>query len=212
MLLAGDNDWIECSNPDDGYSYWNSVFINFEKMYWNDTKMKIIRPSNYPMNFALLQKNILYIGLDMLFNNNGELSFNAWKLRDEALWVNKLIKNYNASSNALYPQNGKRIVLFSNVEPTSYHDPFFQPIRRFIQNELMNTIPIFYIHTYDNGDKNDHVPNGSPTTSYEYNYLGQSSWVRIMIQMNDSMQKQWNIMSINPNLYVTDMNEILIQK
>jgi hypothetical protein len=92
-----------------------------------------------------------------------------WKQRlsDNYSWVSFSIQNYQEAM--IKAKKVGRIVLFGHANPNSNHDEFFVPFRKFVQDELKNSIPILYIH----GDKHEWI--------YETNYLGQTSMLRISL-------------------------------
>lgn len=197
VLPGNHTDWNDCSNPNDGFIYWNKVFGKFETMYWkhDTTMMKIVHPPHNPMNFVFQCKNVLWIGLDLFLKNRN----NVQELRDMAYWTTNLIHRYQMTSSnmTIFPRNGKRVILLSHLEPTSDYNVFFQYIRKFILNELNNTIPLYYIHGT--------TGNGNSNISYEWNFLDQPSFTRIIVP-SDNLQ---NKIHINLDRNVTNPKDIL---
>ena len=170
---VGDNDWNDCPNSDEGLQYWHETLYQFENRYWMaNTTFDIQRQYDHLEDFAFVHKDTLFIGLNLV--GGRVLNTNEWneRLKDEVEWTITLIRNY--ISTPLFDTNtgtklGSRVVIFGHCDPTSEHDGFFGPLRNFIQYELMNTVPILYIH----GDNHKWL--------YEPSYLGQESFLRIMV-------------------------------
>jgi hypothetical protein len=62
FILPGDNEWVDCSNPSQGWSWWMEHLFALEKEFcgiW-PVDAQIARPEN----FAFLRDNVLFIGLN----------------------------------------------------------------------------------------------------------------------------------------------------
>ena len=164
FMLLGDNDYNDCTNPEEGLSFWEDEFIGFESRYWNHT-FDILNQPDHQENFGFKHKGTLFIGLNLV--GGAVLNLDDWnnRLTSEVNWTIDLIRNYVISTS---PAVG-RVVIFGHAYPTSKHNSFFNPLRDFIRDELQNSIPFLYI----NGDRHRWL--------YEPSYLGQPSFLRIMV-------------------------------
>jgi hypothetical protein len=163
FVLIGDNDWIDCPNKEQGLQHWKEEFIRFESRYWNHT-FEIVRQKDRPENFAFIQKGTLFVGLNIV---GGPVHDRAeWKTRlsEQAEWTVGLIRNFTEES-----MGTERVVIFGHANPNRNHQRFFTPLETFIQTELQNRVPILYL----NGDRH--------MWSYDENFLGQPSFLRIML-------------------------------
>jgi Calcineurin-like phosphoesterase len=136
FIIMGDNEWNDCPNPDDGWNYWHEVFGNFEDN-WDHPDISVVHPSDRKEAFYFVHKGVLHIGLNMV--GGQRLDRIEWdnRLNEQQLWVKALIQTY------LMPT-----ILFGHADPKNYHAAFFNPLVEFIQDTLLNSIPIFYF----NGD------------------------------------------------------------
>jgi hypothetical protein len=112
---------------------------------------------------------VLFIGLNIV---GGEpVTEDEWETRlsEEAEWTIELITNYVASMDRI-----GRVVIFGHADPFYYrnkmHLDFFDPLRKFIRDDLENDTPILYV----NGDQHKWL--------YEPDFYDQRSFLRVMIQ------------------------------
>jgi hypothetical protein len=168
--IAGDNEWNDCPNFEDGKKYWKSEFNEFEQQQqWKNlsSKFNVFHPPNRMENFRFEHKGILFIGLNIVGGTVQNKTEWKERLSENFRWVSFIIQNYQKAM--IKAKKGGRIVVFGHANPTSNHDEFFVPFRMFVQSQLKNSIPILYIH----GDKHQWI--------YEPNYLGQKSMLRISL-------------------------------
>lgn len=163
----GDNDWNDCANPADAKVYWESIFLGFETKYWPPKFVITRQAAPYEHIFSFINKNIMYIGLNLVRGRIvDQLEWNT-RLDAQAIRTMDLIRNFKATG------TGAGVVIFGHADPEvngSNHARFFTPLTTFISTELRNSLPILYM----NGDK--HV------WDYDTIYKGQSSLLRITLQ------------------------------
>lgn len=163
FAIMGDNDWSDCPNQAEGLQLWRDEFAGFEGKSWNHT-FDIKRQSGYPENFAFTHRGTLFIGLHIIGGDVYDATEWKTRLTVEAEWTIELIRTYQSTRS-----NVGRVVIFGHANPNERHDAFFKPLESFIETELQNKLPIAYIC----GDKHEWL--------LEPNYLGQPSWIRIMV-------------------------------
>jgi hypothetical protein len=170
FMLLGDNDWNDCPNPQYGLQYWKQTFLYYDNKYWNSSKSlgSIIRRQYLRNeNFSYTIQNTLFIGLNIV--GGTILDQNEWniRLKEQYKWARYLIQLH--MNNTIVSRHKKRIVLFGHAYPRKKHDLFFIPLSNLIKNELLNQIPIVYIH----GDIH--------SWQNETNYMNQTSFLRISV-------------------------------
>jgi len=163
FLLLGDNDWNDCPNMNDAWSYWQSEFLHFESRYWNHS-FNIQHHPNRTENFAFVHKQSLFIGLNLVGGRVRPAMHHSEQLLDEVEWTKELIRSYNANRTDI-----GRVVIFGHANPTHNHVEFFEPLQQFIEWELGNHVPLLYL----NGDLHE--------WRYQPNFFGQPSFLRIMV-------------------------------
>jgi hypothetical protein len=165
-LSSLSHDLTDCPDVDKGFALWKNYFVRFED-YWNHP-FSVQRMSGRKENFSFVHKDVLFVGVNIPGGNPSNYKMGlVWEslLKDSATWTKQLIRDYDTSMG----QHTGRVVLFGHANPTSSHATFFHSIRDFIQTELNNRIPILIV----NGDEHK--------WSYNQNYYGQPSFVRIMV-------------------------------
>jgi hypothetical protein len=163
FVIIGDNDWTDCPNREEGLHYWKQHFVGFESRYWNHT-FDIMKQAGRPENFAFIHKGTLFVGLNIVGAPLVDRLEWTTRLTEEAEWTIDLIRNYTSTSTET-----KRVVIFGHANPNSIHRQFFSPLEEYIEFELLNQVPVLYL----NGDRHK--------WSYDENYMGQPSFVRMML-------------------------------
>jgi hypothetical protein len=97
FIIMGDNDWVDCSNPDDGYRLWNQEFLHFPSRYWNH-KFNIITQPDRPANFAFVHKQTLFLGLNLIGGRVKNKTEWAARLSSEASWSLELMRDFILST------------------------------------------------------------------------------------------------------------------
>jgi hypothetical protein len=180
FIVRGDNDWIDCPNPQEGYQFWKNSFSSFQDN-WSHP-FSVTRGSNNAAgrgddNFSFVHKNTLFVGLCMVGGGGDDESNSEWsdRLAEQADWTVALVQGYqnmlqaDSSSSSGAPVVVGRVVLFGHVDPDNEHDAYFTPLVAFIADALDNTIPILYM--------NGHVHQWGRD---DY-FFGQSSFMRITV-------------------------------
>lgn len=164
LFIVGDNDWNDCKNPEQGLKYWKDEFLEFDKKYWKHD-FSVIRQPNRMENFALIHKQSLFIGLNLVAGKVLDKTEWSTRFKEQLIWMKQLIRAHALRSDGFIG----RVVLLGHTDVTAKHSGFFDPLRQFIQNELNNTVPILYI----NGDIHKWI--------YTDNFLDQPSSIRISL-------------------------------
>jgi len=87
FVIPGDNEWTDCSNPVQAWSFWVQYLMNFEQ---NSCGAPVVeRQSIRPENFAFIKKGVLIIGLNMVGGTNTQVGNWNQRLQDNANWVNQ---------------------------------------------------------------------------------------------------------------------------
>ncbi|MCG8608084.1 hypothetical protein MJD09_24250, partial [bacterium] len=98
FVIPGDNEWTDCSDPDEAWSFWTQHFMNFEQKYCGAPSVE--RQAIRPENFAWVSKGVLLIGLNMPGGSNTLIGGGAQRLQDNADWVNQQFAAHSADVRA----------------------------------------------------------------------------------------------------------------
>ena len=102
FIVPGDNEWVDCSNPDQGWAWWEEHLLGLEQSFcgiW-----PVDAQSAHPENFAFVRDGVLFIGLNHV---SGAPSSAVQAAAD---WVNAQFAAYAATARA--------VVLMAQAEPT----------------------------------------------------------------------------------------------
>lgn len=159
LMLPGDNDWTECADPDEGWTYWDQSFNllewswaarkNFTQAQLQQTRAgdatatsqlnpyefpgKVERQAKRMENFAFVHENVLFFGLNLVKDSYSSDERMA-RMEDNIEWVREQLD--------MRRNNKLRAVIFFGH--ASYND-FFDDL----EDDLMaglDYIPVLYFH------------------------------------------------------------------
>ncbi|GAX13588.1 hypothetical protein FisN_3Lh158 [Fistulifera solaris] len=164
LVIVGDNEWNDCSNTDEAYSFFHHYFARFEKQ-WSSLEALVVRDPVYPEVFSFVQEGVLIIGLNLV----------GGRVHNSTEWQNRLTYQSNQVQQRIlsyWAETGEtaKVIVTGHADPRARHSDFFTPFQNFIANTLNNQVPIMYL----NGD--------SHIYKYEPNFLNQSSLLRVMVR------------------------------
>ncbi|NIR52463.1 hypothetical protein GWO43_27935, partial [candidate division KSB1 bacterium] len=85
FIIPGDNEWTDCGDPDQAWSFWTEHFMDFEQNFCGAPLVE--RQAVRPENFAWVTKGVLLIGLNMPGESNAHTGSHEQRLQDNADWV-----------------------------------------------------------------------------------------------------------------------------
>ena len=90
FIIPGDNEWNDCEYPDQAWDYWNKYFLSFDQN-WKMT-FDVQRQNNYEVNSAFVQKNVLFIALNLVGGRiHNQIEWDMMQ-NNAAEWINKNIQ------------------------------------------------------------------------------------------------------------------------
>jgi Calcineurin-like phosphoesterase len=164
IMVIGDNEYNDCSNPNEALDLWHDSFDGFLDDNWPDNGLDVSSQSGRTENVFFIRKFTLFIALNLV----------GGRIHDEEEWDERLTGNFEWTKSLIeeyvFAQKEANLVVVMGHADNFYNTrSFFNNMRDYIQNELENAVPILHL----NGDT--HYWN------YESNYLDQSNWLRITV-------------------------------
>lgn len=133
FIIPGDNEWNDCFDPEEAWTFWTRYFLHFDNR-WTDN-LKVIRDNRHLENFAFVTNGVLFVGINLV--GGKVLDPIAWSLqdRDNIQWIESQIRTNRSSIS--------RLVIFGHALPSRDHRTFF-----FMLNGVAESLkkPILYIH------------------------------------------------------------------
>lgn len=164
FIVLGDNEWNDCPNVDQGFTYWKTVFGRFDEQ-WNHA-FSLQRHQTRTENFAFVHKRTLFFGLNLVGGHVQRAKEWKERLTDLYEWVQQLV-----DSRVLSPQaDADSVVIFGHADPSHDHDDFFDPLVDYLEQDLVSTIPFLYL----NGD--GHAWN------YKEKFYRRPNFLRIQVE------------------------------
>lgn len=164
FVVVGDNEYNDCSDPEDALELWRDGLVRFDTKHWNHS-LPVRTMDNRPESFYFVNKGTLFIGLNLV--GTPSFSDDEWdeRLDTQVEWTIQLIEEHRTGDNEV-----GAVVILGHASPNGEHDPFFIPLRDYIRKILQNSMPILYLC----GDVHSFY--------YDPNYENQPSWLRVRLE------------------------------
>ena len=94
FIIPGDNEWNDCSNPNQAWSYWDANLMRLEE-HWSPS-FTVLRQSVREENFAFVESGVLFIGLNLVGGSVHSSSEWDQRMTDNANWVNENFNNFGS--------------------------------------------------------------------------------------------------------------------
>ncbi|MCI0684677.1 MAG: hypothetical protein L0Y71_21480 [Gemmataceae bacterium] len=133
LVVPGDNEWNDLSQPDIGWKHWSKHFLNFERHF--SRAPKLAKQPGRPENFAWTSKGVLLVGLNLVGGRVHDQEEWETRMRHDADWVQQQLAVHGAKVRAL--------VVFAQAMPSPDHEPFF---RAFVAACKEFKKPVLYLH------------------------------------------------------------------
>ena len=64
FIIPGDNEWNDCADPSQAWTFWNQYFRRFDRR-WNHT-IPIFRQIEHEENFSFVINDVLFVGINLV--------------------------------------------------------------------------------------------------------------------------------------------------
>jgi len=92
FVLPGDNEWLGCSNPNQGWAWWEQYFLGIEENFCGIWPVEA--HANRPENFSFVRDGVLFIGLNYVSGSPSSVT------QADVDWVNSQFAAYGGSVRA----------------------------------------------------------------------------------------------------------------
>jgi hypothetical protein len=132
LLLPGEHDWNDCPFPATSWQTWQHFFTQFEDNFSHNFSVQ--RPADRLENFAMVQNNVLILGLHLV----------GGRVDDTAEWHRRHVDDVQFVQDQV-SQNGnvRAVVLLGNARPCPQTSEFFTTVKSTLQSLQK---PVVYIH------------------------------------------------------------------
>jgi hypothetical protein len=172
FVLIGDNEWTDCSNRDQAFSWWLQYFLNFEDGFCGTPNHE--HQSVRPENFAFVMKGVLFAGVNL--PSSTESGYET-RLQQDADWVTQKMQEYGSLVRA--------VAVLGHAGPGggSRDDLFFEPLR---QAAVSFGKPVLFMHG-----------NGH-SWEFESPWL-EANMTRVQVERGNKLPVQVTV-SVEPNV------------
>lgn len=134
FIVPGDNEWNDCSNPDQAWAFWEEHLLGLEQDFCGvpaDFEAQSVRPEN----FAFTSKGVLFIGLNLVGGSVHSSSEWSTRLQQNADFVNQQLAEHGSQVRAM--------AVFGQAGPSSNRSLFFN---QFVASASAFGKPVLFIH------------------------------------------------------------------
>lgn len=136
FIVLGDNEFNDCTNPEDALAIWNRYFLRFNDNW--DFQHPVEYQEERPENFAWVENGVLFLGLNLVGSSVHDQMEWDNRLADDADWVQKQFE--------LQKDTIKAAVLFGHANMTEVGPEKFQGFTdRFRAAAQLFAKPILYL-------------------------------------------------------------------
>ncbi len=134
FIIPGDNEWNDCTDPDEGWQNWVKHFQRFDER-WSPS-FPVFRQLEREENFSFVRGGVLFIAINVVGGRVHDAD--EWKHRhaQNLEWVRRNLRRFG--------KEVASVVVFGHANPNpKRHGDFFEP---FVEEALRFEKPILYLH------------------------------------------------------------------
>ena len=133
VIVPGDNEWNDCTDPAQAWTYWLAYLGEFEK-HWASAPA-LDRQAARHENVAWTERGVAMVGVNLVGGRVQDAAEWATRLADDAAWVDERL---SGAAPDVYAA-----VVFAQALPTSAHQVFFGGLRA---SSARFARPVLYVH------------------------------------------------------------------
>ena len=143
FIIPGDNEWNDCTEPAQAWTYWNRHFMRFDSNWQHG--FPLFRQLEHEENFSFVRNGVLFVGLNVV--GGTVLDADEWKQRhaDGINWIQRNLRKFGDDIGSM--------VVFGHAQLISKHDDF---IAAFCATAESFGKPVLYLHGDGHKWKHDH--------------------------------------------------------
>ncbi len=133
FVIPGDNEWNDCSKPDDGWALWQKHFRRFDERWKH--QFAVQRQQKRDENFSFVDSDVLFIGINIV----------GGRVHDAAEWKQRHAENLEWTTGNLerHRHSVRSAVIFGHALPTKIHNDYFDGLS---DAAALFRHPMLYLH------------------------------------------------------------------
>ena len=135
FIIPGDNEYNDCSNPNQAWTYWENTFTHFEDNWTHG--LNVSHQAIRDENFAFVHGDVLFVGINLVGGTVHDSNEWAQRQADDADWINE---NFNT-----YGDQVSRAVIFGHAFPNPNGGPRQQFGQAFVAASQAFSDPVLYM-------------------------------------------------------------------
>ena len=167
FIIVGDNEWNDCANPDEAWTFWTTHFTRFDEQ---QSSRNVLRQSERDENFAWTEEGVLFIGLNLVGGNRHDSKEWATRLNHNADWIEEY---FSSAQKSVYAA-----IVFGHATPTNKHETFFT---RFQEAAKEFGRPVLHMHGDGHVWIQDHFDSFISYSSWKNNPDWPKNMTRVQV-------------------------------
>ena len=132
FILPGDNEWNDCVNPEEAWTWWTASFDAFDAGW--PFEPSVTRQEGRTTNFSFVLESVLFVGLHLVGGRVHDEDEWTARHQADADWLDRSLAA-NPAADAL--------IVLGHAAPSSDHDDFME---RFKASAEAFGKPVLYLH------------------------------------------------------------------
>jgi len=153
FVVPGDNEWNDCSDPDQAWDYWDAHLMRLDENWFYD--FTVLRQAVREENFAFVHSGVLFVGINLVGGAVHDADEWAQRMEDDANWVNENFSNFGSQVTSA--------VVFGHAFPDPNGGDRQQFAQEFVTTAADFAKPVLYIqgdlHVWNLDHPYDAAPN-----------------------------------------------------
>ena len=136
FMVLGDNEYNDCSDPDEALGFWNQYFLHFNENW--EFGQQVSYQEQRSENFAWTQEGVLFLGLNLVGSSVHDQGEWEKRLGEDADWLEEQLK--------LHGENIEALVVIGHANMTEIGPEKFETFtERFRAYARDFTKPVLYL-------------------------------------------------------------------
>jgi len=138
-FVMGDNEYNDCNNPDQAYSFWLDYFETYYQEHWEKNKdVKVKHQNVRAENWAFVSKRILFVGINLVGGRMHDRAEWDTRFEDNLAWIEKTHEDNQGKMDAIF--------IFAHASPNLPSvEPFYDDLTTLV-NTTFEELPTVIVN------------------------------------------------------------------
>ncbi len=133
FIIPGDNEWNDCADPGQAWTFWEKHFMRFDRHWQHD--FSVFRQLEREENFSFVRGDVLFIAINIVGGRVHDAQEWSQRLAQDLEWTRRNLRHFGDSVSSS--------VVFGHALPAARHAEFFDG---FVKEAEQFGKPLLYLH------------------------------------------------------------------